>query len=189
MRKLLTILSIFAPSAAVGCTGEQLAPGGYLKAQSDGKGAVMFYGGGNIAVKEATYKGPTGETFSIKGYTRDSSTLGTVQGQASVAMEELYARNFDTLMREVLGPIIARYAGGGGSVVIPGGTTTPPADLSALKATLTARIAACPFLGTNPALRDSLTAQVAAVNSAEGAAILQKIVDSLYTQAAIKVTP
>ena len=161
---------------AAGC---QASPGG-LHVQSDGKGAWVLDGTGNVSLQEANATAPDGTKFVIKGYTRDSSTLAAIN--APVLIQQ--SNNVTAIVQAVIGLVqsgaivIPGVTGGGGGTVV-----TPPADLTALKATLTARIDACPFLATNPALRDKLKAQVASVNSQAGADVLQGVVDSLYATA------
>lgn len=175
--------ALFLCLCLTSCTGEQLAPGAKARLQLDGKGGMMLETTRDTMIQSATVTVPgSGVVLTLNGYNGNGSTLGAIQGTSSVEMERMYAQNFDTLMREVIGPILRQYVSSGG-ISIPstgGGTTTPLADLAALKATLTARIDACPVLAQNPTLRDSLKAQLARVTTAEGASVLQGIVDALY---------
>ena len=177
MRHILTLTAflaaMFLAMAAVGC---QASPGG-LHVQSDGKGGWVLDGAGDVTLQEANVKAPDGTVFSVKGYTRNSSNLAAIN--APVLIQQ--SNNATAIAAAVIGLVQS------GAIVIPGvtgggGTVTPTTDLTALKATLTARIDACPFLATNPALRDKLKAEVAAVNTQAGADVLQKIVDDLYAQ-------
>ena len=195
MRTILTLAILAAMFLAGGC-GQQLAPGGttqfeYTKVGVNGKPDVKV---GFICNKDTAIMGATNApglkvdlekgTIQIQSMTGNGSTLGGIQGDASVKVAEIQAKSFDNLVNNVIGPILQKFIGGGTTVVTGGGTVTPTPDLTALKATLTARIDACPFLATNPALRDKLKAQVAAVNSQAGADVLQGVVDSLYATAA-----
>jgi hypothetical protein len=145
MLRVLMILAALVAFFCVGCTGEQLARGGGLHFQSDGKGGVMLKGSGDISVAEATYKGPTGEAVSIKGYSRNSSNLGAIQGAASVEALKIQGQTLQTVVG-MLVPLVDRFVGGGGSVVVP---SAPAVDLTAAENTRTAILAkldACPFI-------------------------------------------
>lgn len=190
MRTCLTVIAIVVLLVAVGCTGEQLAPGARASIQLDGKGGLYIVTTRDLTIGKATVTVPgSGTVLTLENYTGNGSTLGATQGASSVAMEQFYARNFDTLMREVLGPIIARYAGGGGIAVPLGGgeTVTPAIDTPAqmeLRNALLAKVANCPFMSADQ--KASLTASVKAAPAAY-LSYLAPIVDQATTNP--RVTP